>query len=255
MKMHSTIIFAIILLFSLFFSCRKSNDAIETSKEEVTKEDVLRDLKSKVLVILGQDYYKKNNILDCLNSEYSPSSIKENVSILGYDSFEMKDFLRLKVIIEKIDSFAPDVVISLGLPEGGGKYLLQAVSENKNMIVISAFPMEEILKLEAASDIVFDFELPDVLLNQEHDFYIADSEISLVLLSSFLASERIKEHGKASSILPIEDAKEAFKNAEQKMEENMGHNVYTLKPYIDSDIGMASYNYIIIYKSIMEDEE
>ena len=59
MKMHSTIIFAIILLFPLFFSCKKSNNAIETSKEEVAKEDVLRDLKSKVLIILGQDYYKK----------------------------------------------------------------------------------------------------------------------------------------------------------------------------------------------------
>ena len=92
-------------------------------------------------------------------------------------------------------------------------------------------------------------------MNQEHDFYITESEVSLVLLSSFLASEKIKKHGKNSSVLPIKDAIEAFKEAEQKMEDKMGHNIYTLKPYIDSDIGMASYNYIIIYKSIMEDEE
>ena len=39
------------------------------------------------------------------------------------------------------------------------------------------------------------------------------------------------------------------------MEEKMGHNIYTLKPYVDSDIGIASYNYIIIYKTILEDEE
>ena len=77
----------------------------------------------------------------------------------------------------------------------------------------------------------------------------------MVLLSSFLASERIREHGKYSSVLPIEDAKEAFKDAEQNTEEKMGHNVYTLKPYVDSDIGMASYNYIIIYKSVIEDED
>lgn len=254
MKICSTIISSVILLSLLFFSCQKSNNDVVTT-ENIVEEAKLRELDSKVLVILGQDYYKKNNILDCLNAEYSSSSIKSNVIVLGYDSFEMKDFLRLKVIIEKIEDLKPDVVISLGLPEGAGKYLLQAVNENKKLVVISAFPMEEILKLEAASDIVFDFELPDVLLNQEHDFYITDSEVSLVLLSSFLASERIKEHGKNSSILPIEDAKEAFNDAEQKMEEKMGHNIYTLKPYVDSDIGIASYNYIIIYKTILEDEE
>ena len=55
--------------------------------------------------------------------------------------------------------------------------------------------------------------------------------------------------------MPIEDAKEAFKDAEKNIEEKMGHNVYTLKPYVDSDIGMASYNYIIIYKSVIEDED
>jgi len=252
MKFHAILI--LFCIFSFLFSCQKTNQNVE-NKEEVSEEDSLRDLNMKVLVILGEDYYKKTNILECLNAEYSSSSIKENVSVLGYDSFEMKDFLRLKVIIEKIEEIKPDVVISLGLPEGGGKYLLQAVNSDKSMVVISAFPMEEILKLEAASDIVFDFELPDVLLNQEHDFYITDSEVSLVLFSSFLASERIKKHGKSSSVLPIEDAKDAFKEAEQKMEDKMGHNLYTLKPYIDSDIGMASYNYIIIYKSVIEDEE
>ncbi|MGP1440649.1 MAG: hypothetical protein ACTTJ3_07925 [Treponema sp.] len=250
--MKKTLLFLFCIFFVLF-SCKKTEEIVETRDEE--KESSLRELDMKVLVILGQDYYKKSNILDCLNSEYSALSIKENVSVLGYDSFEMKDFLRLKVIIEKIEELKPSVVISLGLPEGAGKYLLQAVNNDKSMVVISAFPMEEILKLEAASDIVFDFELPDVLLNQEHDFYIAESEVSLVLLSSFLASERIKKHGKNSSVLPIEDAIEAFKEAEQKMEEKMGFNVYTLKPYIDSDLGMASYNYIIIYKSVIEDEE
>ena len=44
-------------------------------------------------------------------------------------------------------------------------------------------------------------------------------------------------------------------NSEKNIEEKMGHNVYTLKPYVDSDIGMASYNYIIIYKSVIEDED
>ncbi len=252
MKIHAIVFLLCFVPF--LFSCHKENQTFETEKE-VSEETSLRDLNMKVLIILGQDYYKKSNILECLNAEYSSASIKAKVNILGYDSFEMKDFLRLKVVIEKIEEIKPDVVISLGLPEGAGKYLLQAVNDDKKLIVISAFPMEEILKLEAASDIVFDFELPDVLLNQEHDFYITESEVSLVLLSSFLASEKIKKHGKNSSVLPIKDAIEAFKEAEQKMEDKMGHNIYTLKPYIDSDIGMASYNYIIIYKSIMEDEE
>lgn len=253
MKSYINYLVFLFCVFSFFSSCKKADKSVQTIEEEVVES--LRDLNMKVLVILGEDYYKNTKVLECLNTEYSSASIKENVSILSYDAFQMKDFLRLKLITEKIEEVKPEVIVSLGLPEGAGKYLLKAVNDDKSMVVISAFPMEEILKLEAASDIVFDFELPDVLLNQEHDFYITDSEISLVLLSSFLASERIREHGKHSSVLPIEDAKEAFKDAEQNIEEKMGHNVYTLKPYVDSDIGMASYNYIIIYKSVIEDED
>ena len=122
------------------------------------------------------------------------------------------------------------------------------------MVVISAFAMEELAKLEAASDIVLDFTLPDELLNPENDFYVSDSELSLVLLSSFLSSENIRAHGKASNVLPIEDAKEAFKKASTILKDKLGQCEYTLKPYVDPDVGMASYNYIMIHKTVIEDE-
>ncbi len=248
------ILFFCFILFFNFFSCKKEEkeEAVVVNNDTETK---LKSLNEKVLLILGEDYYKKNNILECLEAYYNPSSIKSNVYILPYSLLMIKDFLRLKVISEKIDEIKPTTIISFGLPEKAGKYLLKALDENKDMVIISAFAMEEVPKLEAASDLIFDFELPDVLLNQEHDFSITDSELSLVLLSSFLSSESIREHGKDSGVLPIEDAKEAFKRAGEILEEKMGHNVYTLKPYVDSDIEMASYNYVLIYKSVIEDED
>lgn len=241
------------VFFSMFFNCKK--EEVQEKKEQTKKEESLPNLNERILLILGEDYYKKTDILKCLEKEYNLASINDNVQILPYDLLMVKDFLRLKFIEEKIDEFKPDVVISLGLPERAGKYLLAAVSEYPTMVVITAFAMEEIAKLEAASDIVLDFTLPDELLNPEHDFYVSDAEISLVLLSSVLSSKSIISHGKNSGILPIEDAKEGFKKASEILADSLGHNEYTLKPYVDTDIGMASYNYIMIHKTIVEEDD
>ena len=242
------------LAMSFFvFSCSSKEVKHESLEQEVEEKIALRSLNEKVLLILGEAYYKKNNLLECLRKEYNEASIAENVHILTHDVLMEPGFLRLKIIEEKVAEMKPTAIISLGIPERAGHYLLKAGDENKNMVIISAFGMEEIAKLEAASDIVLDFKLPDEqLLNPETDFYVSDSELSLVLLSSFLASESIRQHGKKSTILPIEDAKEAFKKASLLLEEQMGKNEYTLKPYIDTDVGMASYNYIMIHKTSLE---
>ena len=242
-------VFSIMLLLPL--SCSKKTK--ENVEEKVKEEKVLlRSLEEKVLLILGEAYYRKNNILECLSKEYNEASIAENVHILTHDKLMDPGFMRLKVIEEKVAEIKPTAIISLGVPERAGQYLLKAGYENKDRVIISAFGMEEIAKLEAASDIVLDFKLPDdQLLNPETDFYVSDSELSLVLLSSFLASESIRQHGKKSTILPIEDAKEAFKKASLLLQNQMESNEYTLKPYIDTDLGMASYNYIMIHKTAL----
>jgi len=260
-----TKILSMMFIFSLFFyftfswlciSCAKEEKKVESPSKKPEKEvRTLRPLNEKVLLILGEAYYQKYNLLDCLKKEYDEASIMQNIHILPHNLLKEPGFLRLKIIEEKVAELHPTAIISLGIPERAGQYLLKAGYENKDIVIISAFGMEEIAKLEAASDIVLDFKLPDEqLLNPEIDFYVSDSELSLVLLSSFLASESIRQHGKKSSILPIEDAKEAFKKASILLQENMGNNEYTLKPYIDTDLGMASYNYIMIHKTVLEDE-
>jgi len=254
MHRYFYIFFVVFSTLFLVFSCKKTDDAKIVAKEKV-KEIPLRSLNEKVLLILGEDYYKKPRLLECLEAEYNKNSLKENIIVLPYDSLMVKDFLRLKIIEEKIEEHKPSVIISLGLPERGGKYLLKASDEYKGMVIISAFAMEELAKLEAASDIVLDFTLPDELLNPENDFYVSDSELSLVLLSSFLSSELIRAHGKTSNVLPIEDAKVAFKKASTILKDELGQCEYTLKPYINTDVGMASYNYIMIHKNVIEDKD
>jgi len=240
---------AIMSLFILSCSKETQENIVEQEQEEKAP---LRNLEEKVLLILGEAYYQKKNLLECLSKEYNEASIAENVHILTHDKLMDPGFLRLKVIEEKVSEIKPTAIISLGVPERAGQYLLKAGDEHKDIVIISAFGMEEIAKLEAASDIVLDFKLPDEqLLNPETDFYVSDSELSLVLLSSFLASESIRQHGKKSTILPIEDAKEAFKKASLLLQDQMENNEYILKPYIDTDVGMASYNYIMIHKSTL----
>lgn len=239
-------------IYVLFFaaSCLK-NGKYENPDEKKNEKSVLNN---KILLILGEDYQARAGILNCFKAKYTEQSIAENLNVLRYsDFFENTKRARLKTVMEHIDSISPSILISLGIPEGAGKYLLQAAEQYPLLTIISLLPMEEILPLEASSDIVVDFELPDEILNQESDFKISNEDVSLLILTSVFCGEDINAVQKRISTFPIEEFRKSFSKAAKLL--RIESKTYSLKPYIDPETGISSYKYLMIYELINKEDE
>lgn len=238
-------------ILSLFFSC---NNKKQNTENVQTKIKPKRIIKNKILIILGKEYYNRTGILRYMEEEYGLGQENPLLSILSYsDLIQSSRYPKLKLINEKIEEFKSDIVISIGIPEGAGKYLITASENNKDLIIINLLPMEETLPLEAASDLIVDFKPPTKLLNAEENFLITDDEIMLLLTAAVFAGEDINAKHKEIKISPIEEFAQAFFTARQVIDKNTFKDKYTVKPYIDSDTGIPSRKYLLIYKNAKEE--
>ncbi|UTC77961.1 hypothetical protein E4O04_08085 [Treponema sp. OMZ 799] len=242
----------ICVLSAAFISCNNNNE------DEVVYEKIKpkRIIKNNILIVLGKDYYERKDILKYLESEYDLGNPDSHVQVLPYSDMVKRSRLpRLRMINEKIEEQKTTILISMGIPEGGGRYLIQAAENNPNLAIISLLPMDEILPLEAASDIVVDFQIPKQLLSEEKDFIISDDELMLLLIAAIFAGEDINAHNKDIKIFPIEEFRQAFFTAQTILGKELFTDHYTIKPYTDSDTGLQSHRYLLIYKDLDESQE
>lgn len=234
----------------IFISC--NNNDKEIVYEKIKPK---RIIKNNILVVLGKDYYERKDILKYLENEYALGSKDSHVQILPYSDMVTKSKLpRLRMINEKIEEQKTTILISIGIPEGGGRYLIQAAENNPNLTIISLLPMDEIMPLEAASDIVVDFQIPKQI-SEENDFIINDDELMLLLVAALFAGEDINAHSKNIKIFPIEEFQQAFFTAQAILGKELFPSQYKIKPYTDSDTGLQSHRYLLIYKDIEENQE
>ncbi len=242
-----TLLLGIFLILPQFTAC--NNKTNKPEKKIYKASSPQRIINNKILLILGKDYYKRENILDYLKKEYGIGKEDSPVKIIGYDDMiTTTKYPLLKIIPEKIKEFKPTILISLGLPEGGGRYLINESRKNPDLVIISLLPMDEILPLEAGSDLVVDFEIPTEILSEEKDFKISDESLSLLLNSSVFMGEYIYAKKKELIKTPLEDFSEVFLNT-QKFFNITVETDYGIKPYIDSDTGIPSRKYLLVYKS------
>lgn len=249
MKRFSKFLFIFIYFFILFVcinSCNGKKEVQEPVREKIKPH---RIIKNKILVILGKDYYERLGILRYLNENYSSGSEDAPVQILPYSEMTASSkYPRFKLISEKIDEYKSTIVISIGIPEGGGRYLIQIAENNPELAIITLLPMEELLPLEAASDIVVDFKIPTALSAQEESFVIGDDEVMLLLTASVFAGEDINAKKKKLKNSPLEEFREALFTAQKVIGKSIFNNHYSIKPFIDSETGIPSHKYLLICK-------
>ena len=241
------------ILFSTFIASCSNNKEKEIVYEKIKPK---RIIKNNILIVLGKDYYERKNILKYLEDAYALGSPDSHVQVLPYsDMVKAAKQPLLRMINEKIEEQKTTILISIGIPEGGGRYLIQAAENNPNLSIISLLPMDEILPLEASSDIVVDFQIPKEIMNEEKDFLISDNEVMLLLVAAIFAGEDINAHNKNIKIFPIEEFQQAFFTAQTILGKELFPNHYTIKPYTDSDTGLQSHRYLLIYKDFDESQE
>lgn len=234
-----------LLFFSLLFfiACEKQDFA---SKKTPPK----RVVKNKILIILGEDYCNRLNILDYLKKDYF-SENDTKIELFTYEEMLTRSGnVILRTILQKIEKSDCDIVIALGSPPGSARYLMQAQQKYPEKVYISLLPMEDILPLEATCDFVVDFKLPDTLMNAEETFTVSDEKVELLLVASVFAGEDIVAKKKKLSVSTYEEFNRAvFTACYVLFADEANTPSFRVSPYIDPDTSIPSRKYLIVYEN------
>ena len=242
---------AFLLLFAavsivVTVSCSNKNDDTSSSKVHQKKE-----LTHSFLFVLGKDFYQYSDLFTYLSEIYDSDSVAANVHILTYGDMTAKTKQpRLSMIAERLAAQPVNALITIGIPEGGARILQTVKEKYPSLRIFSLLPVEEILPLEAYSDVVVDFELPDSFTNADRAVNIPAHDIQTLILCAITAVEQIAK-------LPEQDPFPWFARVVETataLLESRGITAwsgtpYTLQPYKDPELNIRSYNYLILSQS------
>ena len=198
--------------------------------------------------MLGKDFYQYSDLFTYLSKIYDSESLKANLHILSYSDMTAKTKQpRLSMITERLAAQPVEALISIGIPEGGARILRIAKEKYPDLHIFSLLPVEEILPLEAYSDVVVDFELPDSFAKADRAVDIPAHDVQTLVLCAVTAVEQIDE-------LPEQEPFPRFARAVATTVDVLkrqgiaawGGIPYVLQPYKDPELNIRSYNYLIL---------
>lgn len=207
-----------------------------------------KELTHALLFVLGKDFYQYSDLFTYLSNVYDSESLKANLHILSYSDMTAKTKQpRLSIISERLAAQPVEALISIGIPEGGARILRTAKEKYSDLHIFSLLPVEEILPLEAYSDVVVDFELPDSFAKADRAVNIPAHDVQTLVLCAVTAVEQIDE-------LPEQEPFPRFARAVATTSTILkeqgiavwGGTPYTLHPYKDPELNIRSYNYLIL---------
>ena len=207
-----------------------------------------KELSHPLLFVLGKDFYQYSDLFTYLSNIYTVESLKANLHILSYSDMTAKTKQpRLSMITERLASQPVEALISIGIPEGGARILRTVKEQSPNLHIFSLLPVEEILPLEAYSDVVVDFELPDSFIKADREVNIPAHDVQTLLLCAVTAVEQINELPEQE---PFPRFARAVATTSAMLKEQgitaWGGTPYTLQPYKDPELNIRSYNYLIL---------
>lgn len=234
----------IILITALIVGTASCGGKSGSRNQSYQKKDIAHPL----LFVLGKDFYQYSDLFTYLSNIYTAESLKVNLHILSYSDMTAKTKQpRLSMITERLTSQPVEALISIGIPEGGARILRIAKEKYPDLHIFSLLPVEEILPLEAYSDVVVDFELPDSFAKADRAVNIPAHDVQTLVLCAVTAVEQINE-------LPEQEpfprfARAVATTAAMLKEQGIaawGGTPYALHPYKDPELNISSYNYLIL---------
>ena len=244
--MHSFIYLVLLLLTAAMIagtiSCSKGGGTYDHKVHQK------KELNHSLLFVLGKDFYQYSDLFTYLSDIYDAESLKANLHILSYSDMTAKTKQpRLSMITERLASQPVEALISIGIPEGGARILRTVKEKYPALHIFSLLPVEEILPLEAYSDVVVDFELPDSFAKADREVNIPAHDVQTLLLCAVTAVEQINELPEQE---PFPRFARAVATTSAMLKEQgitaWGGTPYTLQPYKDPELNIRSYNYLIL---------
>ena len=237
-----TFLFTLAGIVCFLTDCSKqSRSAVKTEILQKQK------LTYRILLVLGKDFEQDTRILNLVQALYTEESIRENIRLLSYAEMTAKTKQpRLSMITEALAAQPADVLISAGIPEGGGRILIAAKETYPQLHIISLLPVEEILPLEACSTIVADFQLHDSPADLDKETVITSNDLQMLVLAAVVTGQQRYEFPEQS---PFERFSRALSTAAahlRECKEGYPETAYQIKPYTDPELNIQSYNCFIL---------
>lgn len=182
-----------------------------------------------IAVWLGPAWNSRRDILDDLHAEFG--QFAEGGAVLAVNT------------MEEVRGVSPvRILVTVAVPERSVRELERLRASDPEIQILSVFPMDEVLPVEAVSDLVLDLPAAsDILSGEAEDtaFNFPSTELSSLLYVSVLAleSESAPAPDRFSSALKL--AREASRN------QSVGSS-WTVSAWKDPDTGIRSRNHLVI---------
>lgn len=152
--------------------------------------------KSGVLVLAGEGFGRESGVADLISREYGLAEEKGRARILYWPETFRREAASLRLFSTVAEEEAPGIILTIGAPEGTVRELRRIRESAPAVTIVSVFPLEEAIPVEAVSDIMIDIGVPDfgggAESHQEADtaVEISGGEAAVILLGAVFAAEQ-----------------------------------------------------------------
>ncbi len=252
--------------FAFFFaSCTEKAAEISATAEPVQSADIWEGKKSTLLVLAGQDFPEESGIADFVSWEYGLAEEKGRARFLYWPhTFEERD-ASLRLLSNTAQEESPEIVVAFAAPEGTLRELNRIRAEFPEIKIVSIFPSDEALPIEAVSDMVIDMDISDVegagidggiTAEEETALDITAREAAALILGAVFSME-MEEMEAGSSGAPVRALLETgMRFAEavaMSADADFTGLCWEYAQAVDPDTGLRSRKHVLIRK-IKEDE-
>lgn len=199
----------------------------------------------RVVVMLGEEYASRPRLLEPLYAEYGIAGFGGMVVPLSWPgSFLVEKRPRLSVLSEIAREPDTTILVTVGAPEGTVRELEKIRNTRPGMKILTLFPLDEPLPVEAVSDLVLDFKASDQPLADENapsGPLLDDSSMGVILLALALAGEDL-----SSGVSPLDAVSGALDRAGSLARQKKEVSGWSFSSYVDPETGLRSRNHLVL---------
>jgi len=196
----------------------------------------------KVVVMLGPLYADRPAVTESLLAEYGVAGYGGMVELMPYPAaFTRNGLVRLSDLTDAVRSPGVTILVTVGAPEKTVTELNKLRADRRPLSVISVFPSDEYLPVEAVSDLVLDRSLSGEPLADEESSLIPDADLGVLLLAAVLSGE--EKDGSISPQLRLETSLDSAKILAHQKKSCAG---WSFSPWIDPETGLRSRNHLVL---------
>lgn len=207
-----------------------------STEEAVTYKPVHHVADHRIIVLLGPDFSAYPGILNGIITEYGLAGYGGmTIKLLYPDSFMENDKIRLSLLVDLAAEPDTTMLITLGAPEGTARVLEKIRAADPNFRIVTLFPLEDELRMEAVSNLLVVHAVSDELLANETNYSVPAENLDVLMLAAALTGENTD-----TTIAPLLQLQSDLITAGKYMKRKSFGTDWKFAAYTDPDTGLRS---------------